>query len=329
MIKKIIFPLIASLFLLVSCSTKNNEVIEEKKQTKLSTSYKENNLVEKKVAFLGKSYSNNKYTYLGNLLFFPNPNNNEVLSVADISDSTYSIQDNSIIDRFNYNTNSITSDVSNIYFSSISNNRGLFKLDYQKKEITNISTDTALEMLYYEDKLYYINSNDNNIYTYSIKDKSTRLLSDFRASNLLINNNSIFYKNLSDSSKLYCLTTDGITNLKIIDYPVDSFAIHNDELLFSNSKDNNYLYSLNPSNSEIKKLLDISVSNLKENNNTIYFINNEDPKALYKLTTNNETNKFEATEVFPYFTNDYYPSEKGLFIEAAHSLDNITIIPYN
>ncbi len=329
MIKKFTLPIIASLFLLVSCTTENNEAIEEKKQTKLSTSYKENNINDKKIAFLGKSYSSNKYTFLGNLLFFPNPNNNERLSVSDISDDATSIQDNSIIDSFNYNVNSITSDGNNIYFSSISTDKGLYKLDYQKKEVTNITTDSALEMVYYENRIYYISSNDNNIYTYSIKDKGKKLLTNSKSSNIIIDNNSIFYKNLSDNSKLYCLTTDGNSNFKIMDYPVDSFVIHDNEILFSNPNDDNYLYSLNSSTFETKKVLDMKVSKLKQTDDNIYFINNEDPNSLYQLTQNDETNKFEATQIFPDFINDYYPSEKGLFIEAAHNLDNIHIIKYN
>lgn len=326
MIKKFILPVIASSLFLVSCSTKGNEVIEEKKQTNLTTSYKQNIITDKKIAFLGKSYFNNKYIFLGNLLFFPNPSNNERLSVAEVSDDSTNITNNSIIDSFNYNVNSIVKDETTIYFSSTSIDKGIYKLDYQTKEITNLINDSATEMIYYEGKLYYISSIDNNIYTYSIKEKEKKLLSSSKASNIIINNNSIFYNNLSDKAKLYCLKIDISSNFKVIDYPIDSFVINNDEILFSNSNDNGYLYSINPSTFETKKILDIKVSNLKRNDNKIYFINNEDPNSLYELTRNNDTNKFEAIKVIPYFINDYYPSENLLFIESAHSLDDIKIL---
>ncbi|MCF0146934.1 MAG: DUF5050 domain-containing protein [Clostridium sp.] len=329
MLKKFILPIIASSLLLVSCTTESNDVIEEKKQTNLTTSYKQNIITDKKIAFLGKSYFNNKYVFLGNLLFFPNPSNNERLSAAELSEGSTNITDDSIIDSFDYNVNSIVTDDTSIYFSSTSTDKGIFKLDYQKKEITNIINDSAIEMLYYEDKIYYISSIDNNIYTYSIKEKERKLLSSSKASNLIINNNSIFYKNLSDKAKLYCLATDGSSNFEVMDSPIDSFVINNDEILFSNSKDNNYLYSINPSNSETKKILDIKASNLKQNDNKIYFISNEDPNSLYELTQNNESNNFEATKIFSYFINDYYTSENMLFIEAAHSLDNINILSIN
>jgi len=329
MIKKSILPIIASSLLLVSCTPKSNEVIEEKKQSSFSTSYKENITTDKKLAFLGKSYSNNKYVFLGNLLFFPDPSNNERLSVAQITENSTSITSDLIIDSFNYNVNSIVTDGNNIYFSSSSIDKGIYKLDYLTKEITNIINDNAIEMLYYEDKIYYISSIDNNMYTYSIREKEKRLLSNYKTSNLVINNNSILYKNLSDQAKLYSLTSDGSSNFKIVDYPIDSFVIYNDEILFSNSNDNNYLYSVNPSNFEIQKVLNIKVSNLKQNDSNVYFINNEDPNSLYQLVRNNENNKFEAIKVFPDFINEYYTSNNLLFIEAANSLDNTKILSTN
>lgn len=329
MIKKFILPVIASLFIFVGCSIKNNEATEEKKQSKLSTSYKDNTITNKKIAFLGESYSNSKYIFLGNLLFFPNPNNNDILSISKITEDATYIDTSSIIDSFNYNTNAIATDGNNIFFSSSSTKKGLYKLDYQKKEITNLIQDSALEIVYYDNKLYYINSKDKYIYSYSIKDKEIKLLSSSKASNLLINNNSIYYKNLSDNSKLYCLTINNKDNFKLIDSSVDSFVIHNDEILFSNSKDNNYLYSLNSSTFESKKVLDIGVSNLKQDNNKIYCINSEDPNFLYELIPNNETNKFEAKKIFPNFANNYYTSEKGIFIETTHNLGTINILKYN
>ena len=73
----------------------------------------------------------------------------------------------------------------------------------------------------------------------------------------------------------------------------------------------------------------MGVSKLKQDNNKIYSINSEDPNFLYELIPSNETNKFEAKKICPNFANDYYTSEKGLFIEATHNLNNINILKYN
>lgn len=329
MIKKLILPIIASTFIFVGCSNDNKEATEEKNNTTLTTSYKETTDNGKKIVFSGKTSFNSKYTFLGNLLFFPDPKNNDRLSVSDISNDANNIYDNSIIDNFDYNVNSLSTDGNYIYFSSISNEKGLYRLDYQKKEITKINDDATLEMVYQGDKLYYISLKDNKLYSYDIKNKENKLLSDSSAGSFIINNTSIFYKNLNDGSNLYCLRTDGSSNFKITDSPVDSFVIYNNEILFSNSNDNNYIYSLDISNFETKKILSTSVSKLKQYEGNIYFINNEDPNSLYKLIPPSENNAFECNKIFSYFINEYYTSDKGIFVEAASSLDNIKIIKDN
>ena len=328
MTKKLILPIIASLFIFVGCTKDNNEAIEEKNKFTLSTSYKEVTN-DKKIVFSGNTYFNTKYTILGNLLFFPDSKNNERLSVANISEDVDSINEELIIDSFNYYINSIATDGSYIYFSSISNDKGLYKLDYQKKEITKINNNSTLEMIYKGGNLYYINSKDNKMYSYSIKDKETKLLSDSTVGNFIINNNEIIYRNLNDSSKLYCLSMDGNNNFKIVDSAIDSFVVFNNELLFSNSNDNNYIYSLDTSTFETSKVLNVSVSKLKQYEDNVYFINNESPNSLHILTSNNENNNFEYAEVFPYFVNNYYLNEKGLFIEAASDLDKVKLVKFN
>ncbi|MDV4150272.1 DUF5050 domain-containing protein [Clostridium sp. AL.422] len=329
MLKRFILTILASLFIFVGCSNKNKDAVDKKDKINISTSYVNSSDIKPKIVLLEKNNSNNKYITLGNLLFFPNPRNNEKLSVSDISKNINNINDDSVIDFFDYNVNSISTDGNYIYFSSISSNGGIYRLDYQKKDITKINDASPLEMIYQEDKLYYISSKDNKIYCYSIKDKETRLLSSSKSSTLVLNNNLIFYKNLSDNSKLYCLTIDGNNNFKIIDSQVDSFVINNNKILFSNLNDNSYLYSLDTSTYETKKILSTSVSNLQEYKSNIYFINNSNPNSLYLLKSSNENTEFESTEIFPYFVNEYYLTEKGIFIEAASSLDSIKIVKYN
>lgn len=329
MIKKSILPIIASLFIFVGCSNENKKAIEEKKQTVLTTSYKETTNNNKKIVFSGKTSSNNKYTFLGKLLFFPDPKNNQKLSVSEFPEALDNIDDDLIIDNFNYNVNSLATDGTYIYFSSIASDRGLYRLDYQKREITKITDDSILEMIYQGGKLYYINLTDNKIYSYDIKNKEKKLISSSTTNSFIMNNNSIFYKNLNDGSKLYCLNTDDNVNFKMTDSPVDSFVIYNNEILFSNSNDNNYIYSLDISNLETKRILNTSVSNLKQYENNIYFINNEDPNSLYTLIQNSENNKFEYNNVYPHFLNEYYAADKYIFIENASDLDNIKIVTVN
>ena len=166
-------------------------------------------------------------------------------------------------------------------------------------------------------------------YSYSIKNKEKKLLSNSTASNLIINNNSIFYKNLSDSSKLYILNIDSGNNSKLIDLSIDSFVLHNNGILFSNSNDNNNIYSLNLSTLESKKILNTVSSNLKQYDDNIYFINSSSGNSLYKLISNGEDSSFQSTEIFPEFVNNYYLNEQALFIESASDLYNTKIIKFD
>ena len=82
MIKKLISLLIISLFIFVSCTKANDESIEENNKVAVSTSSKETNSTNQTINLLGKSYYNTKYITLGDLLFFPDPKNNQRLSVS-------------------------------------------------------------------------------------------------------------------------------------------------------------------------------------------------------------------------------------------------------
>ncbi|WP_084766837.1 DUF5050 domain-containing protein [Clostridium nigeriense] len=329
MIRKMFLLIIISSFLLVGCSNDTNTEIKEENETKITTSYKQTVDTSKKIIFSGKTLSNSKYVSLGNLVFFPDINNNNKLSAANTSNTSDTIGKNSIIDIFDFNVTSLSTDGNYIYFSSIAPEKGLYKLDYEKKEITKINNYSPAELIYENEKLYYINSNDNKFYYYNIKNKQTYLLSNSTSNSFIFNNNSIFYINYNDGSKLYCLKTDGSANFKITDTAVESFVIYDNEILFSNPNDNNYIYSLDISNLQTKKVLDLSSSNLKQNENNIYFINNEDPNSLYKLLPNKETSDYEYNKVFSDYVNEYYPTAKGIFIEAANNLDSIKFISEN
>jgi Domain of unknown function (DUF5050) len=330
MIRRIFYFLIISTLFFTGCTSDNKETKANQNNASLSTSFKKNVDASKSIILSGKTLSYNKYAYIGNLLFFPDTNNNNKLSVAQLSENSVSITKDIIIDSFDYSVDSLASDNTTLYFSSTSKDHGLYKLDYEKKDIVKINNDSPKGIVYQTGKLYYIDLNTNNMYSYDIKSKSKTILSNNKAGNFILNSNNIFYKNLDDNSKLYCLVIDNNNgkdnNLKLTDMPVDSFITYNNEILFINTSDNNSLYSLNLSNKEIKKVLNINASNLKQLENTIYFINNDDPNSIYTITQATQNDKFEYNKLFSDFTNEYFPTEKGIFIEPASNLQEIKIL---
>jgi len=326
MIKKIIAIIMSSSFLFVGCSEADDQTSLEENKTTLTTSYKKEIDTSKRIVLSGKTSDYTKYSFLGNLLFFPDPNNDNKLSVAEIKEDTTTINESLIKEIFDYSVDSLVSDGNYIYFSSISGDKGVYKLDYQKKEITKAINNSTLNLVYQNDFLYYIDSLSKGIYSFNLKTTEKKLLSSKQASEFILNNNSIFYKNIEDGNKLYCLKIDASANFKLTDYPVDSFVIYNNFILFSNTAEKNYMYSIDVSNLEVKKVLSLSTSKLKQYENTIYFINNDDPNSIYKLSDEGDNEELKYEKVFSSFTNDYFPYEEGLFIEAASNINKVILL---
>lgn len=326
MIKKIIAIIMASSFLLVGCSKTDDQTSLDENKTTLTTSYKKEIDTSKRIVLSGKTSDYTKYSFLENLLFFPDPNNDNKLSVAEIKEGTTTINESLIKENFDYSVDSLVSDGNYIYFSSISCDKGVYKLDYQKKEITKVINNSTLNLVYQNDFLYYIDSLSKGIYSFNLKTTEKKLLSSKQVSEFILNNNSIFYKNIEDSNKLYCLKIDTSANFKLTDYPVDSFVTYNNFILFSNTAEKNYIYSIDASNLEVRKVLSLSTSKLKQYENTIYFINNDDPNSIYKISEEGDIDELKYEEVSSSFTNDYFPYEDGLFIETASSINEVTLL---
>ncbi|WP_300382433.1 DUF5050 domain-containing protein [Clostridium sp.] len=327
MLKKLISALFLSTLLLVSCSTQTNETPKENAEVSSNkVTVSDNSESNKNVVLSGKTLYSNKYLYIENLLFFPDPLNNNNLSMAKTSVDDTSVSNGSIIDFYPYSLVSIDKNDTTIYFSSNSQDSGLFKLDYVNSKITKISDSIPLEMFFIEDKIVYVNSKDKYIYYYDLKKNENILLSNNKSSNLIYNNNFIFYTNLDDSSHIYSVKIDGTNKHKITDVAVDSLAIYNNNLFYFDGNNNNILSSINISTQKVTKYLNIKGQNLKEYDGTMYYISTENPNALYSLSEGSDSNSFEGTLIYSDFVNDYFPNSNGIFIEKASNPEEITIL---
>jgi Domain of unknown function (DUF5050) len=334
MFKKASYFLFISVFLLVGCSSKLEQT-ESKTKTELSESTKSSDISftnnkkdsSKEIILSNTTLNSSKYSYLGNLLFFSNPSKNNNLSVAKINNNDISIIENSIIDSFNYSVNAITTLNGIIYFSSTTQqNKGIYKLDYEKNTIVKLIDTVSSSLIAYNNKLYYLNSSDKHLYSYDIKSNSITLLSNNRASKFIFNNNYIFYENLDDNSKLYSLHIDGTHKLKLTDVSVDSFITYNSGILFFDISNDNTLSFLDLPLNKITNYPNIKGYDLKQYNDDIYFINIENPNSLYKLLENEDTTVFESSLVLSEFVNDYFLTEEKIFIEKASNPNKIEIL---
>lgn len=328
MLKKLISTLILSTFLLVGCSTSSNETQKETSEVSNNITVSNNTESSKNIILSGKTLYSNKYLYIENLLFFPDPLNNNSLSLAKISLDDTLVSNGSIMDSYPYSLVAIDKNDNTIYFSSNSQDGGLFQLDYVNSKITKLYDSIPLEMFYSEDKIIYISSKDKFIYYYDLKKNENVLLSNSKASNLLYNNNYILYKNLDDDSKIYSVKIDGTNKSKITDVSVDSLAIYNNTIFYFDADNNNILSSINTSTQKSTKYSNIKGHNLKSYDETLYYISTEDPNALYSLSQDIDSESFKGNLIYSDFINDYFPNVNGIYIEKASNLEEITILKY-
>lgn len=169
--KLILIPLIYCV-LLIGCSkasdptttdstskTSSNAESSSYSSTKVTLPSKTINYNEstQNLNFIASDLSYSKFISIGQLLFFSDSNNNNKLSVTSSSLSKNYIEDENIQDIYDYSVESMTSIDNIIYFTNTSENNNLYKLDYEKKSITLVSSDSFSKIASSANDIIYIN----------------------------------------------------------------------------------------------------------------------------------------------------------------------------
>ena len=168
--KLILIPLIYCV-LLIGCSkasdptttdstskTSSNAESSSYSSTKVTLPSKTINYNEstQNLNFIASDLSYSKFISIGQLLFFSDSNNNNKLSVTSSSLSKNYIEDENIQDIYDYSVESMTSIDNIIYFTNTSENNNLYKLDYEKKSITLVSSDSFSKIASSANDIIYI-----------------------------------------------------------------------------------------------------------------------------------------------------------------------------
>ena len=327
MFKKILSLLLLSIFLM-GCT---NKVEEDVANAPTSKAINPSSTLSKTYSIKDISLNNevsysSKYSFLGNLIVFPDPNNNNKLSISNSEELNRFIESESITNFYEYYITNTININNSIYFTSNSpSNKGIFKFDYEKNTTEKINDYVPLNLAYQNGYLYFNNSNDKKLYSLEIKSNNVQLISNNKIGNFLVSNNFIIYQNLSDNSKLYAIKNDKTHSVKLTENPVDSFIALNNELLFFDSSNNNILSSLNLTNGSSERFSNIIGTNLKSDSNYIYFISSSEPNELYSLDFSNR-NEVSSKLLIKDFINEYYPVDGKFFLEFAIAWDRVYIL---
>ncbi|MDS0525283.1 DUF5050 domain-containing protein [Clostridium sp. SHJSY1] len=278
-----------------------------------------------------KTASPSSFLVNGTSIVFPNWDENNKLSIVNDPLPKDVLLSKSVSNFFNYPAETFAIVNDTIYFGDGSNNNNLASIKITDKSYTKLNNSNAHKITSYNTKVFYIDIPDNytnkgRLYSYDTQSKETKVISPDTVGKYIINNNFIIYQNISDNSKLYKIKDDGTSKEKLTDFSVESFATYSSQLLMSNSDDNNNLYTINSSTKESKKIATMKVTDLKSFNQDLYFISGDDAKCLYKLKVDLTKPEATSTKLLSDTINEFYPTEKGIFVQKGINVNNPYIV---
>lgn len=257
---------------------------------------------------------------------FPNWEDNNKISIVKDPLPTNFISTKDVVDFVNYSTNTLTMIDGIIYFGNSADGDALSSINMSDKTYKKLNNNKVHNLIASNQTLFYINKDDNyKLYSYDVSSTQITALSSDRVGNFIINGDYIIYQNLSDKAKLYKITKDGKQKELLTDFSVDSFVVYNGQLLVFNSSDNNNLYLIDPTDLSASRIALMRGEKIKVYNDSLYFINFDDSKHLYSLTVDINTKAVTSSLIYDDGVNEYYPTEKGIFIEKGLNINNTYI----
>ena len=264
------------------------------------------------------------FVFSGTNLIFPNPDENNRISIIPDPLPKNILESKNVTDFANYSADNIAIIDNNIYFSDGSNNNALCSFDFTNKTYTKLNNDSIHNLIAVNTDLFYMNKNDGNkIYKYDTTNSSVMLICSDKVGSFIVNGDFIIYQNLSDNSKLYSIKTDGTSRQKLTDYTANSFVVFEGQLLFFNSNDNNNLYLIDPSTLNCKRLYIMNGFQLKTINKSLYFINGDDSNNLYSLSVDLQNSTATTKPEISEGINEYYLNSAGIFYSPSINVNNI------
>ena len=270
-----------------------------------------------------KTYFSSPFVFKDNTLIFTNYNDKDRISLYDKELPNEYIKTEDIKEfYYDYRTSSLALLNNTIYFSDYSDSYCLASYNMDNKEYTKLYNAKVDTITIVDNNIYFINKDDGyTLYRYNIQDKKTKKITPHKVGKYIINGNHILYQNIDKNSKLYSITLDGEDNSAISEFPTDSFVVYNGVIIAVNSHDDYTPYIIQPSDLSFKRISLDKIKDLKAFNNQIYYLD-RDKSNLHSLTYDLTTEEVTTTNIFSEGVNDYYPTEKAIFIKKAANINN-------
>lgn len=320
--KKLISLLLISSTLFIGCSKQDKPVADTTSNLNSTFNYTSNNTNDNKLLLSDQTYSSSPFTAIGSLLTLPDKANNNRLSTVSLPLEDGFIKDTSIKDIFNYSIESSALINNSIYFTNISDNNSVYKLDYEKNDIVKIGGFSAYNLTASRNSLYFIDVHNNKrLMSYNVDENKLNSICNDKVGKFIVTGEYILYQNLSDGSSLYSIGINGGSRTKITDFSVDSFIPYEGKLLVINSDDNNALYKIDTATNEAKRITSLNGSNIKVYDNKLYYLNNVAPYSLHTLSIDFTNDTYSTSQPLIDNVNEYYLTSSGIFLELSTNVN--------
>jgi hypothetical protein len=188
-------------------------------------------------------------------------------------------------------------------------------LYYQKRQgnalygdLPKIKTDLTMDTIVASDDdplyinvlngwVYYRNGSESGkIYKIKVDGTERTKLTDDSSTGLLVVGDWLYYNNQTERGKIYKIKVDGTERTKLVDDQASAINVIGDWIYYQNVTDNNKPYRVKVDGTGNEKLNDTTAYNLMVVDSTIYFINPEDERRIYKMALDG-TNKTKLSDV--------------------------------
>ena len=178
------------------------------------------------------------------------------------------------------------------------------------------------KMYIQENILYYINSEDKNLYSYNFDTNKINKIYENPISDFVFCEDELYFSRLDKNYNLYCIR-DG-KEIKISDKSIYNLKVYNGEIYFVDRGEGNKLYLYKNGNEKL--LIDNFVSQYEVIDHIIYYVNDTDNGKIYfwdgenekKLTDNTVEILYKHEENLYYIINNkvnllyYYDVKNGI-----------------
>jgi len=115
----------------------------------------------------------------------------------------------------------------------------------------------------------------------------SEFLNNFQITNLVLDGDSLFYRNVDDNYALYRTKIDGTDERRLVDDPLDytGLAVQDGWIYYANDSDSSKIYRVRIDGTERTRLSDDYASYLTVAGEWIYYSNGDDGGKLYRIRT--------------------------------------------